>query len=70
MVAFLEIICYSIVVGYGEHKVLPHVDIAQYNEAGGEVAEDPNHQEDGVDDSEGDEGLVVDMAATWRGDKN
>ena len=41
----------------------PHVDIEEDDQAGGEVPEDPNHQEHGVDDGQGDQGLIVDMAA-------
>ena len=43
----------------------PHVDIEEDDQAGGEVPEDPNHQEHGVDEGQGDQGLIVDMAAAW-----
>ena len=42
----------------------PHVLIADYDNAGGEVPTDTNHQEDGVDDGQGDQGGQVDMRIT------
>ena len=39
----------------------PHVLIADYDNAGGEVPTDTNHQEDGVDDGQGDQGGHINM---------
>ena len=43
----------------------PHVDIEEDDEASGQVAEDTNHQEDWVDQCDGNESLIVDVAASY-----
>ena len=46
------------------HHPSPHVDVEEDDEAGGEVAEDTDHQEDGVDQCDGDQSLIVNVSAT------
>ena len=43
---------------------LPQIFIIEDDDTGGQVAEDPDNEEQGVDDSQRDEGLVIDMGGS------
>ena len=43
----------------------PHVLVTENDDAGREVAEDSNNQEESVEDSEGNQSLQIDLECAW-----